>query len=116
APPGEPPQKDLREGDLINNRYRVGRMLGHGGMGSVHLVTDTWHENRQLALKRVRKDRIDVRGIAVLRNEFLALSPLHHPNLARVYDFEADLNTQDFFFTSEYVDGVQLLKAAKDFR
>ena len=111
-----PPPAEPKEGDVINNRYRVGRKLGHGGMGSVFLVEDTWREGRLLALKRVRKDRLDPRTIGILRNEFLALSPLSHPNLARVYDFEVDLVTKDYFFTSEYVDGVQLLKAAREFR
>ena len=64
----------------------------------------------------MRRDRVDTRGILTLRNEFLALSPLSHPNLARVYDFEVDLASQDYFFTCEFVDGLQLLKAAKDFR
>ncbi len=111
-----PASLELREGDVVNNRYRVLRKLGHGGMGAVHLVQDAWKEDRLLALKRVRKDRLDARTISILRNEFLALAPLHHPNLAQVYDFEVDLQTQDYFFTSEYVDGAQLLRAARDFR
>ncbi len=111
-----PAALELREGDVVNNRYRVLRKLGHGGMGAVHLVQDTWREDQSLALKRVRKDRLDARTISILRNEFLALAPLHHPNLAQVFDFEVDLQTQDYFFTSEYVDGAQLLRAARDFR
>ncbi len=102
------------QSEIINNRYRVIRKLGRGGMGMVFLVEDQWKDGLLLALKRVRKDRIDHRTITILRNEFLALSSARHPNLAKVYDFEVDLSTQDFFFTSEYVDGAQLLKASRD--
>src|SRR6185295_14046938 len=116
AEPAPPPAAEPSEGDLINGRYSLIRKLGHGGMGSVFLVEDNWRKDRRLAMKRVRKDRLDPRTISTLRNEFLALSPLAHPNLARVYDFEVDLASQDYFFTSEYVDGVQLLRAARDFQ
>src|SRR3546814_8138958 len=39
-----PPPAEPKEGDVINNRYRVGRKLGHGGMGSVFLVEDRSEE------------------------------------------------------------------------
>ena len=45
----------IQPGEVINNRYRVVRKLGRGGMGMVFLVEDQWKEGLQLALKMVRK-------------------------------------------------------------
>ena len=101
------------KGELINNRYRIIRRLGHGGMGSVYLALDA-REERLLALKRVRKDRLDPRTLAILRNEFISMAALPHPNLARVYDFGVDRVTADLFFTSEFVDGQSWLQVSRE--
>lgn len=104
--------QDLHEAHrLIDHRYRIIRRLGQGGMGSVHLVEDLLNPGLQLALKQIRRDRSDPKSVAILKNEFLALSPLMHPNLARVYDFGFDRKTEEYYFTSEYVRGIQLFKA-----
>jgi serine/threonine protein kinase/tetratricopeptide (TPR) repeat protein len=84
-------------------------------MGTVFLVEDKDHEDRPLALKRLRGDRVDKKTIAILRKEFLALATLEHPGLARVHDFGLDFHTGDYFFTGEFVDGVNLLQACKGF-
>jgi serine/threonine protein kinase/tetratricopeptide (TPR) repeat protein len=104
---------DARPQVLINGRYRVVRELGQGGMGSVFLVADERDQGKPLALKRVRGDRLDKKGIAILRNEFLALTSVRHPGLATVYDFGVDRESSDYFFTCEFVDGVNLLKACR---
>lgn len=99
--------------ETINERYRVVRCLGRGGMGDVCLVHDNLNGGLPLALKRVRSDKIDPKSVAVLRNEFLSLASLPHPNLSRVYDFGADRRTGDLFFTAEYVEGVHWLEACQ---
>lgn len=100
-------------GELINKRYRLVRRLGRGGMGTVFLALDA-REDRLVALKRVRKDRLDPRTLTILRHEFLSMTALPHPNLARVYDFGVDRKTADLFFTSEFVDGQTWLEAVKE--
>ena len=42
------------------------------------------------------------------KDEFRLLTQLHHPNLAAVYDFGRDVDTDSFFFTQELVQGVEL--------
>src|SRR5688572_28880397 len=98
----------------VTGRYVVVRKLGKGGLGSVFLVEDTHRQGEQLALKRVRTDTLGKKAAAILRNEFTALASLEHPNLARVYDFGVEPETADYFFTSEFVDGVTLFKACAD--
>ena len=98
----------------VTGRYVVVRKLGKGGLGSVFLVEDTHRQGEKLALKRVRTDTLGKKAAAILRNEFTALATLEHPNLARVYDFGVEPETADYFFTSEFVDGVTLFKACAD--
>src|SRR5262245_33224723 len=97
----------------INGRYRPVRKLGRGGMGAVFLVLDTYRGDIPVALKRVRGDRLDRKAEAILRNEYMALAGLQHPGLARVFNFGFDHDAADYFFTSEFVDGVNLLKACQ---
>ncbi|MBI4604490.1 MAG: protein kinase [Planctomycetes bacterium] len=111
--PGEVAEAAAGKAAAVNHRYRTLRPLGRGGMGTVYLAVDTARGDRLVALKRIRKDRLDHRGIANLRNEFLALAALRHPNLALAYDFGVDRETDDFFFTSEYVNGIHWLKAVQ---
>jgi len=98
----------------VVGRYLVVRKLGKGGLGSVFLVEDTHRQGEKFALKRVRTDTLGKKAAAILRNEFTALASLDHPNLACVFDFGVEPETADYFFTSEFVDGVTLLKACAD--
>jgi serine/threonine protein kinase/tetratricopeptide (TPR) repeat protein len=90
---------------LIGGRYRVIRRLGRGGMGAVYLVTDRHRGDRQLALKQIRRDRVDVRMLRTIQNEFLTLARFAHPNIMRVYDFGVDRPSGDIYFTSEVING-----------
>ena len=110
--PGQVRQRPA--GDLIDQRYLVKRTLGQGGMGSVCLVEDL-QTGRPLALKQMRRDRADAKSLQTLKNEFLALAPFIHPNVARVYNFGYDQSTEEYYFTSEFVEGTQLLKATRNF-
>lgn len=47
------------------------------------------------------------------KDEFRLLTQLHHPNLAGVYDFGRDTETDSFFFTQELVQGVELTAFCK---
>jgi eukaryotic-like serine/threonine-protein kinase len=85
--------------------YRLLRVLGHGGMGSVYLAERTDGQfTHQVALKRIRSE---VSG-AEIEKRFLRerqiLASLHHPHIAQLHDGGvADDGSP--FFTLEYVDG-----------
>ncbi|MBK8980517.1 MAG: SUMF1/EgtB/PvdO family nonheme iron enzyme [Planctomycetes bacterium] len=70
----------------IAERFVVQRLLGAGGMGTVHLAWDTRLE-REVALKRMRPELL---GIDEVRRRFeieaRAASTLSHPNLCPVHD------------------------------
>lgn len=94
--------------EFINNRYRIVRPLGKGGMGAVYLVQDTLHDDQLLALKTIRADVLGERSLAQFKYEFAALCQLRHPNLVAVYDFGVIADTGEHFFTMEYVPGQDL--------
>lgn len=93
---------------LINQRYKVVRLLGKGGMGAVYLARDLARAGEFVALKTIRSDLVQAYNLAQFKQEFAALRQLRHPNLAPVFDFEVDANTGDYFFTMEYVEGEDL--------
>ena len=98
---------------LINNRYRIQKRLGRGGMGAVYLVKDRTQGNRSMALKMIRADLLEAHNLAQFKHEFAALRQLHHPNLVAVYDFDSLADSEGFFFTMEYVPGEDLPKLVR---
>lgn len=106
--------KPLKKGQLIHNRYRILSKIGEGGMGIVYKVEDRLIRNSDpLALKLISLDKlVDSEMINFFKHEFLLLTELKHPNLAKVYDFGA--YESDYFFTSEYIEGVELFEYTED--
>jgi eukaryotic-like serine/threonine-protein kinase len=97
---------------ILNDRYEILRPVGQGGMGAVYLAYDR-QESREVALKSFPPAARRVEDLAHFEHEFLTLSRLRHPNLARVYDFGVIEGTQDVFFTSDYIPGRDLLEVCK---
>lgn len=98
---------------ILNDRYEILRPVGQGGMGAVYLAYDR-QESREVALKSFPPAARRVEDLAHFEHEFLTLSRLRHPNLARVYDFGVIEGTQDVFFTSDYIPGRDLLEVCQD--
>jgi tRNA A-37 threonylcarbamoyl transferase component Bud32/tetratricopeptide (TPR) repeat protein len=105
--PSEPSAHRRTPGDLVAGRYRILAQLGEGGMGQVYRVSDALHPERALALKMLRS--LQDRRAQLLEAEFAIMSQLDHPNIARVYDFEAG---SEPFFTMEHVEGRDLVGAS----
>lgn len=90
----------------LGAQYRIERLLGQGGMGSVYLARDLTLD-RPVAIKVINPD---VAGNATLRSRFLqearAVARLRHPNIVPVYAAgEAD---GMLYFVMEYVPGESL--------
>ncbi len=82
----------LKTGEVLRNRYRISRIIGHGGMGSIYLADDLRLEGRQCALKEVEHDRtLPNELMREAREQFFreatVLARLDHPNLPKVSDF-----------------------------
>ena len=115
APPRAPEPSRARvlaEGDVLRDRYRLVRMLGQGGVGTVFEAIDQY----RLALPAVRQavavkvlhaavtHRQDL--LAELRGEFWHLQSLSHPNIVRAFELDRDGDTE--FFTMELLRGAPL--------
>ena len=75
-------------------KYRVGGVIGQGGMGTVYQADDTVL-NRRVAIKTlIRTFNPDPAINASLVEEAQAAGAIAHPNVATVYDFltEADVD------------------------
>jgi len=82
----------LKAGEVLRNRYKIRRIIGQGGMGSIYLADDIRLEGRQCALKEVEHDRsLPPEMLRQARDQFLreatVLARLDHPNLPKVSDF-----------------------------
>ncbi|MFC6633025.1 serine/threonine-protein kinase [Microbulbifer taiwanensis] len=86
-------------------RYRIERTLGAGGMGVVYLAEDT-RLQRQVAIKKLRRDAAGESASARIHSEAQLLAKLNHPNIVQLYDvLEED---GGIALVMEYVEGTTL--------
>ncbi|MFJ3214951.1 protein kinase [Kitasatospora sp. NPDC086801] len=102
---------------LGNGRYVLQRLLGEGGMASVHLAYDSVLD-RQVALKSMhselgRDDSFKER----FRREAQAVARLEHPNIVTVYDSGEDVapdGSSTPYIVMQLVDGKGLREAINE--
>jgi serine/threonine protein kinase len=104
--PGEP----LSEGHLLDNRYRVRKVLGVGGMGRVYLSNDTRLANRPVAVKEmILGDGIaEKKAIEDFTREATVLARLSHPGIPTLIDHFAENSRH--YMVMEFVAGGDLEK------
>ena len=71
---------------LLGDRYKIGEMIGSGGMADVYVAQDT-RLARKVAVKVLRSDLArDPSFVARFRKEAFAAAGLNHPGIVSVYD------------------------------
>ena len=99
--------------DLVGQRigaYRLLRLVGEGGMGSVYLAErDDGDFQQRAALKLIRADFLNDEARARFLRERRILAQLTHPHIAQLHDGGVAANGTPYF-TLEYVEGEPITK------
>ena len=89
-------------GTIIGGRYRIDGVLGFGGMGVVYRARDL-KLDAEIALKRIRPDRVSPERRETLRREINLSRKVTHENVCRVYDL-VEIDAEEFV-SMEYLSG-----------
>ena len=92
---------------VVAGRYRIIKLLGEGGMGSVYLAEHVAIQ-KKLALK-VLHPEYATKGDIVTRfqQEAISASRIKHPNVLEIFDF-GQIETGAFFLAMEFLEGNDL--------
>jgi serine/threonine-protein kinase len=97
---------EVAEGSIVDNRYRVLRRIGSGGMADVWLAEDT-HLQRQVALKVLHRRYLqDAEFVGRFQREAEHAAGLQHPNIVAVFDRGQDDGVN--YIAMRYVQGPTL--------
>ena len=97
---------EVNEGSIVDNRYRILRRLGGGGMADVWLAEDN-HLQRQVALKVLHRRYLqDPEFVARFQREAEHAAGLQHPNIVGVFDRGQDGDVN--YIAMQYVQGPSL--------
>ena len=112
---GATPGKELGEGDIIKQRFKLLSVLGIGGMGKVFKAIDLLKEEAKdkkphVAIKLLNEDFKDhPEAFISLQRESSRQQKLAHPNIATIYDFDRVGGPgTPVYITMELMEGMEL--------
>jgi tetratricopeptide (TPR) repeat protein len=99
--------KQVRQPELIGERYRVVRTIGRGGVASVYEAIDE-STGRQVAVKQLHPHHAagDGQMARLFEMEFHTLAQLAHPRVVEVYDYQK--LAEGAYYTMELLEGEDL--------
>lgn len=104
----------VQVGQVIQERYRVLKSLGRGGMAEVFLAEDV-RLGREVALKVIRMDEIPLSMHAEVHKRFerepKALAKMQHPNIVSIHDY--GFVGEEPFFIMDFIAGGSFEKLIK---
>jgi PAS domain S-box-containing protein len=104
-------EDNASKGRVIDSLFRIEKQLGSGAQGMIYHVK-TVASGFDLALKLINipeetKARFnDI--IESVKAEFSIIKSLHHRNIIGVYDFGYDKNLDKYYYTMDYLQGMDL--------
>jgi len=98
----------FRPGDMLAGRFRIQRLVGEGGMGTVYEAEDLELHDR-VALKTIHPSIAhDEKAIGRFKRETQLARKVTHPNVCRVFDLA--WHDEVAFLTMEFLEGETLSK------
>lgn len=94
----------LKNGDLLNQRYRIVDVLGQGGMGAVYRAVD---ENLDITVAVKENAFFSEEYARQFQREAKVLASLRHQNLPRVFDYFV-IDQQGQYLVMDYIEGDDL--------
>ena len=102
----------MEPSDLISGRYRLGELIGRGGMATIYRAADEHMMDRPVAVKVLREVySSDPKFVTRFQREARAASALQHPNIVQVYDYGQSGDA--YYIVMEYIDGMDLRRYLK---
>ena len=99
--------EDLPPGAVLSARYRIGVLIGRGGMGAVYEAMRL-ADGVRVAVKALSDaTRSDPSAMQRFEREAAAASQLGHPNIVRVLDFRREPG-EPAYLVMEFLDGHSL--------
>lgn len=101
----------IQTGEVLHERYKITKIIGQGGAGSVYLAEDLRLEGRRCAIKEVNHDQtlpLDLQKQArdQFQREAVVLARLDQQNLPKVSDYFS-IGTRDYL-VMDFVPGEDL--------
>ena len=96
-------------GKILLGRFRILRVLGEGGMGTVYLGNQKMgNATREVAIKTLHPEMSsDPQLVARFHRECETVIELHHPNTVQFFDF-GEMEDHTLFIVMEYIEGADL--------
>jgi len=111
--PSEPEAEASLVGTVLAGRYRIERLLGSGGMGSVYRAEHVLMR-KACAVKVLHREMTQVKEVvARFEREAVAAARIDHPNVAAATDF-GQLENGSFYLVLEFIEGKSLSQLIAD--
>lgn len=114
----DPATSEVRPGTVLNDRFLIEKIIGHGGTATVFCARDLQAIDGRSAAARVAikvpsvETQDPQRAISRLQHEFRHAQSLKHPNIVRVLALDNDQQT--WFMTMEIIEGKSLSAVLRD--
>ncbi len=100
---------------VLSERYKIVRLIAHGGMGEVYEALDL-ELRTPVALKTIRPELVTENMVERFRRELYLARQVTHPNVCRLFDLgrhSAGKGQEIVFLTMELLGGETLAKLLK---
>uniref|UniRef100_A0ACD6AHL1 Uncharacterized protein n=1 Tax=Avena sativa TaxID=4498 RepID=A0ACD6AHL1_AVESA len=95
-----------KKGGVLQGRYEMGRVLGHGNFGRVHVARDL-RTGQSVAVKVVAKEKVVRAGmVEQIKREIAVMKRVSHPNIVQLHEVMA--TRSKIYLALELVRGGEL--------